>query len=93
MLFKYFLPALNLCIVKCRNILILFKGFDTIRIMEGLTVSEIAKELGISVDATRKRIETAEVKPITREALYDRSILKVLADVKMGRPKKNGEKK
>ena len=56
--------------------------------MEGMTVSEIAKELEISVDATRKRIETAKVKPITREAIYDRSILKTLAGVKMGRPKK-----
>jgi len=56
--------------------------------MEGMTVSEIAKELEISVDATRKRIETAKVKPITREAIYDKSILKILADVKMGRPKK-----
>ena len=59
--------------------------------MEGMTVSEIAKELEISVDATRKRIETAKVKPITREAIYDKSILKILADVKMGRPKKTAE--
>jgi len=56
--------------------------------MEGMTVSEIAKELEISVDAVRKRIETAGVKPITREAVYDRAVLKILANVKMGRPKK-----
>ena len=56
-----------------------------------MTVSEIAKELKISVDAVRKRIETAGVKPITREAVYNKSVLTILADVKMGRPKKEPE--
>jgi len=55
--------------------------------MEGLTVSEIAAELGISLDAVRKRIETAKLKPVTREAIYDRSVLDILANVKMGRPR------
>jgi predicted ArsR family transcriptional regulator len=56
--------------------------------MEGMTVSEIAKELNISVDAVRKRIETAGIQPITREAIYDPSILENLRKVRMGRPKK-----
>jgi predicted ArsR family transcriptional regulator len=56
--------------------------------MEGMTVSEIAKELKISVDAARKRIETAKVKPITREAIYDKSVLEILSNKKMGRPPK-----
>jgi len=59
--------------------------------MEGMTVSEIAKELDISVDAVRKRIETAGIKPITREALYDKSVLPIINSVKMGRPKKATE--
>jgi len=56
--------------------------------MNGLTVSEIANILNISIGATRKRIETAEIKPISREALYDKSVVNVLNEVKMGRPKK-----
>jgi predicted ArsR family transcriptional regulator len=56
--------------------------------MEGMTVTEIAKELKISVDAVRKRIETAKITPISREVLYDKSVLNILKDVKMGRPKK-----
>jgi predicted ArsR family transcriptional regulator len=59
-----------------------------IRSMEGMTVSEIAKELKISVDAVRKRIETAGIMPISREAVYDKNVVKILKDVKMGRPKK-----
>jgi len=56
-----------------------------------MTVSEIAKELKISVDATRKRIETAGIKPMSREAIYDKGVVKILKDVKMGRPKKAGK--
>jgi hypothetical protein len=59
--------------------------------MEGMTVSEIAKELKISIDATRKRIETAGVQPITREAVYDPKVLEILRNVRMGRPAKNPE--
>jgi transposase len=57
------------------------------RRMEGMTVSEIAKELKISVDAVRKRIETARIKPLSREAVYDKDAVKILKAVKMGRPK------
>jgi predicted ArsR family transcriptional regulator len=56
--------------------------------MEGMTVSEIAKELNISVDAVRKRIETAGIKPISREAIYNKDTVKILKAVKMGRPRK-----
>ncbi|GHU14181.1 hypothetical protein FACS1894161_4720 [Spirochaetia bacterium] len=56
-----------------------------------MTVSEIANELEISVDAVRKRIETAGIKPLCREAVYDKSVVKILKDVKMGRPKAKPE--
>jgi hypothetical protein len=56
--------------------------------MEGMTVSELASELKISVDATRKRIETAGIQPITREAIYDPEVLEILRNVRMGRPPK-----
>jgi hypothetical protein len=58
------------------------------KVMEGMTVSELAKALGISLDATRKRIETAGIQPITREAVYDPDVLEILRDVRMGRPPK-----
>jgi len=61
--------------------------------MEGMTVSEIAVELEISVDAVRKRIETAGIQPITREAIYDPSIVEKIRNVRMGRPRKSGEEK
>ncbi|MDR0759920.1 MAG: hypothetical protein LBF74_07400 [Treponema sp.] len=53
-----------------------------------MTVSELAKALKISVDATRKRIETAGIQPITREAVYDPKVLEILRNVRMGRPHK-----
>jgi predicted ArsR family transcriptional regulator len=56
--------------------------------MEGMTVSELANELNISVDAVRKRIETAGIKPITREAIYASEVLEILRNVRMGRPTK-----
>ena len=56
--------------------------------MEGMTVSEIAAELKISVDAVRKRIETAGIQPITREAIYDPAIVDQIRSVRMGRPPK-----
>ena len=59
--------------------------------MEGMTASEIANALKITVDATRKRIETAGVKPISRDAIYDKEVVKILKEVKMGRPKKAGK--
>jgi hypothetical protein len=59
--------------------------------MEGMTVSELAKALKISVDATRKRIETAGIQPITREAVYDPQVLEILRNVRMGRPPKKKE--
>jgi hypothetical protein len=39
----------------------------------------------------RKRIETAGVKPISREAVYDKEVVKILKDVKMGRPPKKAK--
>jgi predicted ArsR family transcriptional regulator len=58
------------------------------KVMEGMTVSELAKALGISLDATRKRIETAGIQPITREAVYAPNVLEILRNVRMGRPPK-----
>ena len=89
---KYFSDLLIFCIVKYRIFWILFENSCILKTdnkgMEGMTVSEIAKELEISVDAVRKRIETAKIKPISREAVYDKEVVKILKDIKMGRPRK-----
>jgi hypothetical protein len=84
-LFRYIVKRI---IQQIRDFFNLFLYTSDMRGMEGMTVSEIARELEISVDAARKRIETAGIQPITREALYDPSIVKELRKVKMGRPPK-----
>ena len=56
--------------------------------MNGLTVNEISSILNITVDAVRKRIETANIKPACKEYIYDKSIIAILKKVKMGRPSK-----
>jgi len=60
--------------------------------MERIWPSEIAAELKISIDAVRKRIETAEIEPISREFTYDKRVVDILRKVKMGRPKTKPEK-
>ena len=59
--------------------------------MNGWTVSELARELDISTDAVRKRIETAGLKPFTREAIFPPETLDIIREVKMGRPRKQPE--
>jgi hypothetical protein len=77
---------------KFDTFFIFFCIFPDKEVMEGMTVSELARELKISVDATRKRIETAGIQPITREAIYDREVLERLRNVRMGRPPKKPNK-
>jgi predicted ArsR family transcriptional regulator len=57
--------------------------------MTGITISEMAKELGIDKNAVLQRLFVAKIKPITKEALYDNSALEVIRNVPgKGRPKK-----
>jgi hypothetical protein len=48
----------------------------------------MAKELGIPLKTVKKRLERAGIKPVTQEAVYDRSALETIRDVRMGRPKR-----
>jgi predicted ArsR family transcriptional regulator len=61
--------------------------------MKGLTLSEISEKLDIPVNTLRQRITRLGIKPLTKEALYPESVLPVLANVKMGRPKKAAPEK
>jgi hypothetical protein len=58
--------------------------------MEGLTIKEMAEILGITLDVVQQRLLTAKIKPITKDALYDKSALETIRTVPgKGRPRKN----
>jgi hypothetical protein len=62
------------------------------KVMIGETLSEIATSLGISTDATEKRLQKKKIKPITREALYPVGTTEQIRNVPgKGRPKKDKE--
>jgi predicted ArsR family transcriptional regulator len=55
----------------------------------GITISEIAKELGLKRHTVEQRLIKAGIKPLTYEALYDPSALEVISKAPgRGRPKK-----
>ena len=57
--------------------------------MEGYTISEMAKELEIAPNTVMQRLYVAKIKPITKEALYDKSAIEAIRNVpSKGRPKK-----
>jgi predicted DNA binding protein len=56
--------------------------------MEGLTISEMAKELGIKPHSVTVRLNRAGIKPMTNESLYAPDTLDKIREAKRGRPKK-----
>ena len=53
------------------------------------TISQMAAELGIAPDTAKQRLFVAKIKPITREAIYDKSALEAIRNVPgKGRPPK-----
>ena len=56
--------------------------------MEGLTLSEMAKKLGLPHRTIERRVQRAGIKPLTHEALYPLDTLDKIKAVKMGRPPK-----
>ena len=57
--------------------------------MNGYTAAEMAEILGINLKAAKLRLFRAKVKPITKDALYDKSALEVIRNVPgKGRPPK-----
>jgi predicted ArsR family transcriptional regulator len=63
--------------------------------VEGLTIKEMAEILGIAPAAVKQRLFVAQIKPMTKDAVYDKSALEAIRDVPgKGRPrKKAGEDK
>jgi hypothetical protein len=59
------------------------------RRMNGLTISEMAKILNLKPDTVKMRLHVANIKPITKEAVYDNSALEAIRNVPgKGRPPK-----
>jgi hypothetical protein len=57
--------------------------------MHGLTITEMAKKLGITYLTAKQRLLRLGIKPISKEALYDESALEAISHVPpKGRPKK-----
>jgi predicted ArsR family transcriptional regulator len=62
--------------------------------MEGLTIKEMAQILEIEPNTVMQRLYVAKIKPITKDALYDKSALEAIRSVPgRGRPKKSAESK
>jgi hypothetical protein len=82
---------LHNCLVKlpCLQSLNINAIIADMRVMIGETLSEISKALGISTDATEKRLQTKKIKPLTREALYPVGTTERIRNVpRPGRPAK-----
>jgi hypothetical protein len=57
--------------------------------MQGYTITEIAKILGITYLAAKQRLLRIGIKPITKEAVYEESALEAIRVVApVGRPRK-----
>jgi predicted ArsR family transcriptional regulator len=57
--------------------------------MKGMTIDEIADDLGIPWKTAHKRIETLGIKPLSYKALYDPSVVEAIRNAPgRGRPKK-----
>jgi hypothetical protein len=57
---------------------------------EYLTISEMAKTLGVTYLTAKQRLLRAKIKPVSSEALYPVSALEAIRSVPgKGRPKKN----
>ena len=60
--------------------------------MNGMTIDEIADELGIPWKTAHKRIEKMGIKPLSYKAIYDKSVVEAIREVPgRGRPKKPKE--
>ncbi len=60
--------------------------------VEGYTIAEMAEMLGIPYETAKVRLFRANIKPMTKDALYEKSALEAIRNVPgKGRPKKQAE--
>jgi transposase len=61
--------------------------------MTGITISEMAKKLGLKIKTIEGRIQRGRYKPLTKDALYSIDVFEAIKDVPgKGRPPKKDEK-
>jgi len=62
--------------------------------MEGLTIREMAEILEIPYETAKQRLFVAKIKPLTKDAIYEKSVLEIIRNVSSkGRPHKNKPEK
>jgi hypothetical protein len=60
--------------------------------MEGYTMTEMAELLDVPVKTVNMRLFRQGIKPLTKDAIYDKSALEAIRNVPgKGRPKKKAE--
>ena len=55
---------------------------------EFITVQEMANKLGIPPNTVKQRLFQHDIRPVSKDALYELSALDAIKDTTMGRPKK-----
>jgi AcrR family transcriptional regulator len=75
--------------IDCDDFFNFFFWMPIIGGMQGMTVAEIAQALGLTPEAVRQRLSRKRLRPISREALYDPSVLALIkGTASPGRPPK-----
>jgi len=60
---------------------------------EYITIKEMADKLEIEPNTIKQRLFQHDIKPVSKDALYDLSALEAIKNTVMGRPKKEPDKK
>lgn len=57
-----------------------------------MTASEMAEKSGLKLKTVKKRLETAGIRPLTKEAVYDESAYETMLNAPpRGRPRRKGD--
>jgi len=54
---------------------------------EFITIKEMSKILGVPANTIKQRLFQKNIKPISKDALYEISVLEIIKSTTMGRPK------
>jgi predicted ArsR family transcriptional regulator len=59
---------------------------------EFITIKEMADRLGIAPNTVKQRLFQHDIKPISKDALYEMTAFETIKNTVMGRPKKENDK-